>query len=77
MTHTERRKHDRRQNNFGFIPGPGFVERRKGGRRGDDRFAATLKAIFDQHMEDTITDEQMQRILEPVLNKIRKNESEK
>ena len=69
MTYSERRSkrryNDRRQHNNCFVPGPGFVE-----RRGDDRFAATLKAIFDQHMEDTISDEQIQRVVEPAQKKI-------
>ena len=71
MTHIERRKHERRHYNFGFVSGPGFVERRKGGRRGDDRFAATLKAIFDRHMEDTISDERVGAIVEAALKRIR------
>ena len=32
---------------------------------------SVLKQIFDGHIEDTITDEQIVRILEPVLRRIR------
>ena len=32
---------------------------------------SVLKQIFDGHIEDTITDEQIFRILEPVLRRIR------
>ena len=74
MTTTERRYYfDRRQHNICFIPGPGFVERRVANRRSDDRFGALLKSIFDSHMEDTVSDEQIQRVVEPVLKKIRES----
>ena len=75
MEHIQRRYNDRRQYNACFTPGPGFIERRVAHRRSDDRFAATLKAIFDRHMEDTITDEQVGAIVEPALKKLRENKA--
>ena len=34
----------------------------------------TLKLIFDTYAEETITDEQVQRVLQPILLKIRSGE---
>jgi len=59
---------DRREYNYG--PPNGLGERRYTNRREGDKFKVWLKAIFDWHMEETISDEQVRHILEPVLKKI-------
>jgi len=33
--------------------------------------SATMKQVFDRYIEDSITEEQIRRILEPVLRRIR------
>ena len=74
----ERRINDRRQYDFSVAAfGVGFVERRKADRRGVDRLRVVIRKIFDLDMEDTITDELKDRVLAPVLNKIRSGEFDK
>ena len=63
------RFNDRRSYNYG--PPDESEERRINHRREEDKFRVWLKAIFDWHMEETITDEQVQKVLKPVLEKVR------
>ena len=49
----------------------GCEERRCHIRREGDRFKVLLKKIFDRHMEESITDEQIKIVLAPVLEKLK------
>jgi len=61
MTHHERDNDERRQYDYG-IP-PGFDERRTSCRREVDWTRTLITTILDQHMEDTVSDEQMEEQL--------------
>ena len=63
---------ERRQYDYG-IP-PGLSERRTSCRREVDWTRTLYTTVLDQHMEDTITDEQMEKAITPVMEKIRADE---
>jgi len=60
---------DRREYNDG--PPEGTDERREEYRREDDQYRADLKSALDLEMEDTVTDEEVNKVLGPVLEKIK------
>ena len=68
MEFHERDDCERRLYDYG-IP-PGIDERRSSVRRELDWSRTMYKLIFDQHMEDTISDEEMEKDLAPVMEKI-------
>jgi len=72
IKNNEYRFDDRREYDTG--PPTGYHDRRETLRREDDRFRVMLKRIFDLHMEDTISDEQIKRILEPIVIRIKAGE---
>ena len=60
---------DRREYNDG--PQDEDEERRIIHRRGDDKYRADLKSVLDLEVEDTVTDEEVNKVLEPVLENIK------
>ena len=56
---------DRREYNDG--PPDEDEERRIIHRREDDKYRADLKSVLDLEMEDTVTSEEVDKVLEPVL----------
>ena len=60
---------DRREYNEG--PPSGVEERRVSYRRDNDRYRADLKTVLDLEMEETVTDEEVNKVLGPVLEKIK------
>ena len=71
------RTYKRRQSgNNELSPGDDNVERRVADRRISDRrvrvlFEEALKALLHRQMEETITDDMAQRVLTPVIEKIK------
>jgi len=63
---------DRRCFNLG--PQNGQIDRRTSYRREGDRFRAWLKTILTKCCEETISDEDVNRILTPVLIRIKAGE---
>jgi len=55
---------NRRRYNLG--PPVEAGERRLANRRENDRFRAWLKTILDKHMEEIVSDEMVQRVLESI-----------
>ena len=66
--HDKYRFSDRRVYNYG--PPDGSSERRFVHRREEDKFKVWLRSILEWHMEETISDEQVKHLLEPVLARI-------
>ena len=60
---------DRREYNDG--PPDGIDERRTEYRRDSDQYRADLKSMLDISMADTVTDEEVNKVLGPVLEKIK------
>ena len=60
---------DRREYNDG--PPEEDEERRIIHRREDDKYRADLKSVLDQSVEDTVTDEEVDKVLVPVLENIK------
>ena len=60
---------DRREYNDG--PSDETEERRVEYRRGSDQYRADLKSVLDLEMEDTVTDEEVNKVLAPVLENIK------
>ena len=60
---------DRREYNDG--PPEGTDDRREEYRREDDRYRADLKSVLDLEMENTVTDEEVNKVLGPVLEDIK------
>ena len=60
---------DRREYNDG--PPEGTDERRVDHRRENDHYRANIKTVLDLSMEETVTDEEVNKVLAPVLEKIK------
>ena len=60
---------DRREYNDG--PPNELDERRILYRRENDRYRADVKTALDQNVEDIVTDDEVKKILEPVLESIK------
>ena len=60
---------DRREYNDG--PPDGVDERRFENRRENDQYRADLKSMLDQEVEDSVTDEEVNKVLGPVLEQIK------
>ena len=60
---------DRREYNDG--PPDEDEERRIIHRREDDKYRADLKSVLDLEMKDTVADEEVDKVLEPVLENIK------
>jgi len=60
---------DRREYNDG--PPNGVEERRVEHRREDDQYRADIKTVLDLEMDETVTDQEVNKVLGPVLENIK------
>ena len=60
---------DRREYNDG--PSDETEERRIVHRRENDKYRADLKSVLDLEKEDTVTEDEVKKILEPILDDIK------
>ena len=60
---------DRREYNDG--PPEGYEERRVENRRDSDVYRENIKTVLDLSMDDTVTDEEVNKVLGPVLANIK------
>ena len=72
MKHYKRDAGERRQYDYGAPPG--LEERRTSPRRDLDRTRTIYTTVLDRHMEETVSDEKIEKALSSVMEKIKADE---